>query len=208
MRSLLPLPASHLHRRRVRLVDATLEEASLFPLFDGDGEVHALMMVWPASSVIALVEYDRELIEAPWWFGPIRLDLTRSVLRNADASHARAEAVAHLWHYDPWWVLEHRRFADHAAVPALKSTNAPGQFRQEVTELYYRRDLSRVGWVALDGKGDEMPARFMSELLPERPPPVGFRPAAARRGGWRLKAELARRLRVRSRWQPGRSRVF
>ncbi len=183
----LPVTAHSLRRRRVRLRDTVLEQANLFPLFDRQGRVRALMLVWPPRGRIVILELKPELVVVPWW-GEIEIRSAFAALRDVDAG--LAAAYADLWHYDPWWVLRAAPFEGHSAVPVLKATNCAGGFLKPVYGCYFIRDLSRLSGVATKSKMtsglaafDRTFVRFTPELLPERP--EATRPVPPKKQ-WRL----------------------
>ncbi len=188
--SFLPVSARSLHQRRVRLRDMTLRGASVFPFFDGDGEVLALMLVWPSAREIVLLDYMPGLARARFG-GGVELDVDFAGLRDvcADRADGAADAVR-LWHYDPWWVLRATRYQGHPAVPDLKSTNCVGAFLKPVYACHFNRDLSRLVGVTTKTKEtsglsafDTTYQPFSWELLPGRPAVSRFaRPSR----GWQL----------------------
>ncbi len=171
--SLVTAPA--LWRRRVRLDDTVLERAWLFPMFDGQGRVRALLLVWPPAGRIVVLEHRPDLVRVRLW-RELRIRSTSGALRDAEADLA---AYAHLWHYDPNWVLRAACFERHAAVPGLKATNCVGSFLKPVHGCYFARDLSRLEDVSVVSKTtsglaalDRAWTRFVPELLPKRPEPA------------------------------------
>ncbi len=179
MRFRVPVGARTLHRRAVRLADAELEAASLFPFFDDRGAADALMLVWPESRTIAALELRPGLVEVPMW-GAVVLDVDFAALSDLDARGA-ARLAAGRWHYDPWWVLREPRFGGHPAVPALKATNCAGRLLKPFRQLYFEHDLSRVHRLTVDY---HVFLEFTPELLPPRQEPCSA-PASAP-AGWRL----------------------
>jgi hypothetical protein len=163
----------------VRLCDAELEDASLFPFFDDQGAADALMLVWPESRTIAVLELRSGLVEVPMW-GAAALDVDFAALRDLDARGA-ARLAAGRWHYDPWWVLREPRFRGHPAVPALKATNCAGRLRKPFRQLYFEHDLSSIYRLTVDYQGF---LAFSPDLLPARPDPYPESSPAAT--GWRL----------------------
>lgn len=170
----LPVSARWLHRRRIRLRDGSLKRASLFPFFDGLGDVQALMLVAPpAPEIFVLEKVDR--VRTRFWAG-VELDLELAELRDAGD---RVGPLARLWHFDPWWVLREACFEGHPAVPILKATNCADAFSKRVTDCYFNRDLSRLTGVMARGSNrsflsalDQNLVEFTPDLLPERPAAV------------------------------------
>ncbi len=198
--SFLPVAARSLHLRRVRLRDFVLERASVFPFFDRQGRVTALMLVWPPARQIVVLELQPGLAQVGFW-GDVELRVDFASLRDVCADRVDAAAsAARLWHYDPWWVLRADRFSGHPAVPDLKATNCAGAFLKPVYGCFFSRDLSRLVGVTTRSRThsglsalDFTYRLFSPELLPEKPRPV--RPPRSSkewtldpfwlRGGWR-----------------------
>ncbi len=187
MTSCLPVEARRLHSRPVRLRDGvTLVEASVFPYFDSEGVVTSLMLVWPASPSILMLELEPGLVRVPW-FGPVEIGADFAELRDADAARARTLAGG-LWHWDPWWVLRAARYAGHTAVPVLKATNCVDLFPEGVGGCYFARDLTRVVGFARTGamraemKIDGSLMSFLPEGGSEGPQPA----SGASPTEWRL----------------------
>ncbi len=184
----LPAAARSLHNRRVRLHDFVIERASLFPFFDREGEVRSLMLVWPPSRKIVMLDHRSDLARVRFW-GEIQLCASYASLRDVcDERADGAVGSTWLWHYDPWWVLRADRFHDHPAVPALKATNCAGGFLKPVYGCYFSRDLSRLVGVTTKARThtglsalDTTYRVFSPELLPEKSslagPPRPPRPA-------------------------------
>ncbi len=214
--SLFPVAARSLHLRRVRLRDFVLERASVFPFFDRQGRVRALMLVWPPARRIVVLEHGSgsDLARARWW-GEIQLRVDFAALRDVCADRVCADRVdagrgslAGLWHYDPWWVLREARFKGHPAVPALKATNCAGAFLKPIYGCFFSRDLSRLAGVTTKSRShsgasalDFTYRPYSPELLPEQPAPS--RPQQSPewaldpfwlRGGWRFPPTSSRTL--------------
>ncbi len=198
MTSFLPVAARSLHQRRVGMRDTDLEQASLFPFFDRQGHVRALMLVSPPASHIVILEHRPDLVRVHWW-GEIEIQTSFAALR--DVSARRAAALAGLRHYDPWWLLRAPSFKSHPAVAALKATNCAGGFLKPVYGCYFSRDLSRLSGVTTKGTTnsglaaiDHCFLRFTPELLPEVPEATRHKSPVKRwrlnpswlRNGWRV----------------------
>ena len=78
------------------------------------------------------------------------------------------EEAAQLWHFDPWWVLDDRRFRNHPGLAALKSTNVRG-VRAEIDDLVYDRELGRIKRVSIHGETGRASQDWGADLLPESP---------------------------------------
>jgi len=167
--------ASSLKQRQVRLQDSVLEHAGLFPFFDRQGRVLALMLVTPTRPDIFFLEAGPDLVRVPW-MGKVEIRSSLASLTDVDAD--RVLAYAGLWHYDPWWVLRAPRFEGHSAVPILKATNCAGSFLKLVHGCRFSRDLSRLQAVSVNSKKlsgwsalDRTVIPFTPDLLPERTEP-------------------------------------
>lgn len=202
--SLLPVAASSLHRQRVRLRDVPLDQASVFPYFDHEGQTRALMLVWPPAPEIVVLEHRSDLARARW-SGEIDIDVDFAAL--LDAPSDRIAAIAGLWHYDPWWVLAEPRFEGHPSVPVLKATNCVDVFSRPVYGCFFTRDLSRLVGVATSSRsstGLSAIARssmlFRPELLPPPERPAPNLPGRSSKE-WRLDPFWQRRGWNRSHWR-------
>lgn len=180
-----------LHETTLELDDGLLEEASLFPLFDDRGQTRSLMLVSAGSSEIYLFDWTPEVFTRRM-MAPDRLAVSLSDLR--DAGDDEADAVAQLWHWDPWWVLMEERFAGHPAVPSLRGTNIPG-FDDSWTGARFHRRLSQLAWLET-GKGEHVKMhRFKPKKLAsartqraeEVPAPRSGSSTKPRSSGWRLR---------------------
>lgn len=179
-----PVAARQLHRRRVRLRDRLLLQASLFPFFDGEGRVKASMLVWPDSESIVLLPHRPRLFRVPL-LSDVTLRSDHQALVDTNAERA-TEITAGCWHYDPWWLLREPRFHGHSAVPVLKATNCVQRFVDPVRACYFSRDLSRLEALGLEEKGstDSTLVPFEPAHLPERPATVPLQ--RRRAASWRL----------------------
>ena len=131
-----------LHDFRLHFSDRSVAGASLFPFFDDDGVTRALMFTSDKDDRIVLIRYEESLITGAH-HGPRGEAIALEHADLTDSTEADAEAIAHLWHFDPWWELGATRFAGHEAVPPLKSTNIPG-YDQEITHVAFDPTLARV----------------------------------------------------------------
>lgn len=177
--SLGPVAARAIHRRPVKLGKRLLMRASVIPYFDSVGVARTVMVVWPASPRIAFLRLAPDLVQVPW-LSAVKIAAAFDQARDVDAEEA-ASLTAGCWHWDPWWVLEAKRFAHHPAVPVLKATNCADRFRQPVRECYFARDLTHL--VSVDVKGVVGRVPYTPDLLPEIPAPAS---PARRHRGWRL----------------------
>ncbi len=187
MTSFLPVEARRLHGRPVRLRDGTtLVEASVFPYFDSTGTVTSLMLVWPASPSILMLEMAPGRVRVPW-FGPIEIDVDLARLADADATRATTLAGG-FWHWDPWWVLKAARYTGQTPVPVLKATNCVHRLPEGVAGCYCARDLTRVVGFARKG-ALRAEVQIDASLMDSLPASGSERPKLAldaSPAGWRL----------------------
>ena len=182
----IPVSARGLHRRTIRANDSVLDNGTMFPFFDCDGQVSSLMVTALESLDIWLMPWAAELVIVPP-FGAIQLRTNLASHRAARPSDAGSALAT--WHYDPWWLLAADQFSDRREfVAALKATNAVNRMTVDVRQLWFARDLSRVRFV-VTGRGlTGASSRWRSNLLlATRPsPPVRGQPTAERqpRGFW------------------------
>ena len=138
-----------LHRCRLWVDDEPLGPASVFPFFDDEGQTRTLMVTTEDRGQILLVDWHDKLFRRRGlWRNELRLEGREW----SDAAEDDARRVAHLWHFDPWWVLGEERYIGHPAVPHLKGTNIPG-FDDSYTTAYYDRRLSSVRFLGT-GEGE------------------------------------------------------
>lgn len=172
---------------RLELEDRRLERASLFPLFDDEGQTRVMMITAEEDSRILLAEWTPGVFVREWWWRN-RLRLRFSDLNDASMwDEARFED---LWHFDPWWVLGHDRYHGHGSVPALRRTNIPG-YDTKMTGLTFSPDLERAAYVTRGSGDSKRPSRFTRDTLAaagerRRATPVRSRNDVAT--GWRLRS--------------------
>lgn len=180
----IPVRQVGLHRRRLRALDRKLARVSLFPFFDGRGEVRALMLVSAGSPRIQMLSAWSGRIGVPL-FGALRLNEMFDDV--ADLDRQTSEGYAHLWHYDPWWVLREPRYEGHPAVPALASTNCVSSFELEngkVVGALFDRALERLTHVTVKTGDGQTWVRYQPEMLPSRA--GGAEAPLPGRGDWTL----------------------
>ncbi len=177
MKRWLSVRASRLHERPLAVGDLLIPRATLFPFFDGAGAVSHVLIVDRDSSDLLTFSLDTARVSVPPW-GRLRVNGPLERL-----GPDRLERLAPLWHYDPWWLLKHERFAFVSAVPTLKATNCVGSFSRPPTDLCFGRDLRDVKTVIYcDGAQEHQTERFQPGVLPERNAPESTR----ERPGWKL----------------------
>ncbi len=138
-----------LHRCRLQVDQERYGPASVFPFFDDEGQTRVVMITTEDSGQILLVDWHERLFRRR---GLGRNELQLEGKEWADASEEDARQVAHLWHFDPWWVLGEERYIGHPAVPHLKGTNIPG-FDESYTTAYFDRSLAGVRYLGA-GEGE------------------------------------------------------
>ena len=171
---------------RLELEDRPLEGASLFPMFDDEGQTRMVMITAEENGRIMLADWAPGLFARDW------AQRNRLRLRFADLNDASTwdEArFAELWHFDPWWVLGDERYQGHGSVPALRSTNIPG-YDSTVSGIMFDRDLGRPSYVVTKSGESVRVRRFTPDTLAamaRRRRAAHERPRAAVRAGWQLR---------------------
>ena len=139
---------------RLEFEDRHLDRASLFPLFDGEGQTRMLLITAEESGRIMLADWAPGLFARDW----ARRNRLRLRLTDLDdASMWDAERFEDLWHVDPRWVLGEERYQGHGAVPHLRSTNVPG-YDQTMSGVAFDPGLGRALYV-MRGSGETMSVR-------------------------------------------------
>jgi hypothetical protein len=174
---------------RLELEDRPLAYASLFPLFDAEGQTRMVMITAEENPRIMLADWTPGLFGRDWaWRNRLRLRSTDL----EDASMWDETRLEDLWHFDPWWVLGDERYHGHGAVPALRRTNIPG-YDTSISGLNFSADLGRASFVVIgSGRSGDTPSvkRFRADTLTaaaRRRRAAHERPAAAAQDSWRLR---------------------
>src|SRR5688572_6114713 len=171
---------------RLELEDRPLERASLFPLFDDEGQTRMVMVTTEEHGRILLAEWAPGLFTRDWaWRNRLRL---RSTDLN-DASAWDRERFEDLWHFDPWWVLGEERYQGHGVVPSLRGTNIPG-FDTSVSEITFEPGLGHAAHVVKRSANSASVRRFTPDTLAavaRRRRATHERPQASVALGWRLR---------------------
>lgn len=173
---------------RLEFEDRRLDRASLFPLFDGEGQTRMVMITAEENGRIMLADWAPDLFARDW------ARRNRLRLRFADLSDASAwdeGRFEDLWHFDPVWVLGHERYQGHGAVPALRSTNIPG-YEPTMSGLGFDAGLGRAAYVSRRKKADESASvrRFNADTLAaaaQRRRAGHVRPRGGTAAGWQLR---------------------
>lgn len=170
---------------RLEFQDRPLERASLFPLFDNDGQTQMVMVTAEESARIMLADWTPGLFAREWaWHNRLRLRFTDL----NDASMWNQERFDSLWHFDPWWVLGDERYQGHGAVPALRSTNIPG-YDSAVSDIAFDASLGRASYLVRWSAESVGVRRFTNHTLAAavRRRDAPARPRGASAIGWRLR---------------------
>jgi hypothetical protein len=156
--------ASRLHSRELILGQTRIATATLFPFFDCNGLVEQVMIVDADSSDLLSFRVDEMRVRVPLW-GPIRMD--GSVVR---LDEYMIDHFAPLWHFDPWCLLQDKRFADQAIIPVLTATNCAEAFLdQRPSDLLFNQRLSQLRKVQFPAPAESYQHRpFGAEMLPSR----------------------------------------
>lgn len=181
----LPVSARRLQQRTLRSSTQRLRGAAVYPFFDRDGQVPLIMIVIADAPDIHLLPWSPELIRVPL-FGNVRL--TGDLLGLPHLGEADTATIAALWHYDPRWLLNDKRFAGHWAVDLIKSTNCADCLNADIKRLYFRSDLSKLVGVFIKMKSETqwlgwrpyyLPGKAIQSAAPapaDRTPPWRFDP--------------------------------
>jgi hypothetical protein len=163
----LPVSAKRLRGRTVQHGQRRVSGVSFLPFFERTGEVQRLLYVVADSAEIYSIPADATFPRVPY-FGRIRLP--QGVAFLTPIRKAGLAEFTKLWHYDPWWGLDEGRFAGHWARQSLKQTNCVARTKSKLATVYYRRDLSRLQWMARpDGSGTLAMTAWDESQLPARP---------------------------------------
>ena len=139
--------AESLHRQKIWFRDEPVERASIFPMFDQNGQIKQLMVILPSIDEICLIPWNPGLVKLGFW-GTRRLMLNLEELK----SHNQFSTVSlrNLWTYDPWWTLSKNRFWRNREIEQLVQTNCVNKFEEKVAAVYYERDLSRLRKIMIE----------------------------------------------------------
>jgi len=149
----------------------------MFPFFRKDGSVSRVMITSPRNSKIVLVPQRFGMFKASL-FGFVTVAQNVRALPDADANLGRE--LDGLWHYDPWWILDHDRFEGHPAVPPIKSTNCAERLPAGVEDMEFDPRLGRAVAIRRNSEWEPFRADLLSRFSDSAPgSPVST-------GGWRL----------------------
>ncbi len=149
------ISAHRLHNSKILYRDTLYEGASLFPFFNGDGEVLSLMFVYEGCSKIYFFKPQPGALKIPL-LGTLKLG--HSVHLRPAAQPLDLPELVGAWHYDPWWLLAHERFSALSVVPFLKATNCVKPL-PKLQKLYFSADLLQVQSLFLRGEEEVLPWR-------------------------------------------------
>ena len=133
--------AKTLHRQKIWFRDEPVERTSIMPLFDQDSQVKQLIIILPEIDDIYIVPWNPRLVKLGFW-GSKQLRLDLAELKSY--SRFNSSSFSCLYHYDPWWVLERRRFWRYRDLEQLRLTNCANKFEEGVMAVCFSRDLSEL----------------------------------------------------------------
>ncbi len=166
-----------LHRCKVRFREATVRGLTLLPFFAQTGEVEAFVVLRVDSTRVWLLPYRSGMLTAGFWAG-LAVDRAWTSLREATCDDLRA--LAHCWHFDPWWLLKDERYQSHPVTALIHTSNCVERFSPRMASCWFSNDGGRLEQVS---RGESRKA-FMSSMLPEREA-AAHCPRTPRKG-WRL----------------------
>jgi hypothetical protein len=169
---------------RLEFEDRRLDRASLFPLFDDEGQTRMMLITTEENGRIMLADWAPGLFARDWAArNRVRLRFTDL----DDASMWDAERFEDLWHFDPRWVLGEERYQGHGAVPHLRSTNIPG-YDQTMSGVAFDPSVGRASWVVRQSGDSASARRFNGQTLAaaKQRRAAHVRPRAAA-VGWQLR---------------------
>ena len=183
-------------RRPLVFRDGRLNRATVFPMFDVEGEVKSLLVVDHVDGRLFALLWTPGLIYKPW-FQVFRVE--RSLKALEEVTLEQAYELSELWHFDPWWLLAEPDFATKEEAPILKHTNCVSHLTG-VEELSFTADLSRISYGRVKDAGG-VQIRSVQEM--ELPLPIKLaadknrtRAASLRQGEWQLRPFWNRRQAV------------
>jgi len=162
----LPVPAGRLRGRTVRFLDQSVPGVSLFPFFDRGGEVRQVMIVLSDSQELYLLGWGPHRFRVPVWDAVI---VRQELVTLRRIGPTPLQAIDGLLHYDPWWTLDDDRYANHPARRWLKASNCANELPQNLSKVWYRRDLARLRWVTIREDNNIAIKSWPKDMLPERP---------------------------------------
>lgn len=171
MRDRPPVDLKQLHRTTVRMRGGRLRRASIFPFFDREGVVHEVMLIWPGSTEILVIDHSPQLLRVSWR-GHVDF-----LARSSDLLDARGpvlERLTKLWHWDPWWVLRKKPWRVHSAVAALQRTNCVDIFDLPIRGCYTDLTVAKIFFEAKGGGEPTLPESSVHEPdpVPEQEEPA------------------------------------
>ena len=136
---------------------------SLFPFFDGQGEVRCLLAIDQNAGEVRVVPLDVE-IRVPL-AGTVRVATGwLELLPMEDVN-----LIHQTWHFDPMWKLDQPTLLHHPMRDALRETNCVNDFPWPVDNVYFVSTLKQVGWLHKHTKSENTWTRFKPNHLPPAP---------------------------------------
>lgn len=180
----LPVSAGRLRGRTARFLDRSVRGVSLFPFFDRSGKIRQVMIALGDAQDLYLLPWGPHRIRVPFWDA---VSVRNKLATLQQIGPTPLQALDGLWHYDPWWILDDDRYANHPAKRWLKASNCVDELQKNLSQVWYRRDLARLSWVTIREDDGTAIKLWHSDMLPERPPPTPL-PAdpSGQRAVWHL----------------------
>ena len=169
MSNWFPASATRLYQCTVQTDDALIFNATVFPFFDGDGNIPIVMIVDPKTSDLLAFRLEDVKVRLPW-FGVVRFEGPIQALDPELLNECHK-----LWHFDPWWLLKADRYRNYEFKSALVATNCVGKFQhtaKQTNEIYYQRSLRKISFLCVGKEDHQSFNSFKSFALP----PISDRP--------------------------------
>jgi len=136
-----------LHLQKIWFRNEPVEGTSIYPLFDKNTQVKQLMVILPGIDDIYIVPWNPGLVNFGFW-GTRRLMLSLGELRTHNCFNSASFRALH--HYDPWWILDKRRFWRYRDFEQLRQTNCANKFTQRIMTACFNSDLSKLNKFKID----------------------------------------------------------
>lgn len=155
-------------RRPLVFRDGRLDQATLFPMFDSEGEVLTMVIVDHLGARLFAQPWSPGLVWKPW-FRALHIDCSLESLEELSAKDAYE--ISDLWHYDPWSLLAAPEFARNSATPYLQHTNCADHLKG-VNFFFFDSALAGASSVFVHRNGQALSVMFADLEMPE-PVPYG-----------------------------------